>query len=136
MKKKVIYLIEKTVGSYEDRFQTIEGATRRKDRAEKYIEHMNQVYSSLSEISDYWDKYWDPKMSEVWKSLEKEGDYTELIETEDEFLEFLKSYFPEDVERFGEEKLKVAFDSYERGLLFQTPYYSLSETFFLDGEDY
>lgn len=136
MEKKVIYLIEKTVGSYEDRFQTIEGATRRKDRAEKYIEHMNQVYSSLSEISDYWDKYWDPKMYEVWKSLGNEdSDYTELIDTESKFLEFLKFYFPEDVERFGEEKLKVAFDSYERGELNEIPFYSLEETYFLDGED-
>ena len=133
--KKVIYLIEKTVGSYEDRFETIEGATRNRDRAEKYIEHMNQVYSGLSEISDHWDRDLDPKLYEIWEESGKEGDYTELIDTVELFLDFLRLYFPEDIEKFGEEKLKVAFDSYERGLLSETPYYSLGETYFLDGED-
>lgn len=136
MGKKIIYLIEKTVGSYEDRYVSIEGATRNKERAEKYIDHMNQVYSGLSEIEDVWDRYWDPKLVEVWESLEKEeGDYTELIDTVDMFLEFLKIHFPEDVEKFGEERLKVAFDSYERGELSEIPFYSLAETYFLDGED-
>ena len=133
--KKVIYLIEKTIGSYEDRFETIEGATRNRDRAEKYIEHMNQVYSSLSEISDHWDREWDPKLYKIWEESGKEGDYTELIDTVELFLDFLRLYFPEDIEKFGEERLKVAFDSYERGLLSETPYYSLGETYFLDGED-
>lgn len=136
MSKKIIYLIEKTVGSYDDRFVSIEGATRCKDRAEKYIEHMNQVYSGLSEIEDIWDRYWDPKLVEVWKSLGKdEGDYDDLIDTVDMFLDFLRTYFPEDVEKFGEERLKVAFDSYERGELSEIPFYSLTETYFLDGED-
>ena len=135
MGKKIIYLIERTEGSYSDRFETIVGATRNKERAEKYIEHMNQVYSSLSEIADYWDKYWDPKMYEIWKESGNEGDYTDLIDNVDMFLDFLRAYFPEDIDKFGEEKLKVAFDSYERGLLSETPYYSLGETYFLDGED-
>lgn len=136
MSKKIIYLIEKTVGSYEDRYVSIEGATRCKDRAEKYIDHMNQVYSGLSEIEDVWDRYWDPKLVDIWESMGKtDGDYTELIDTVDMFLDFLKEYFPEDVKKFGEEKLKVAFDSYERGELSDIPFYSLAETFFLDGED-
>ena len=138
MSKESIYLIERTIGSYNDRYVEIVGATRRKDRAEKYIDHMNQVYSGLSEINDYWDKYWDPKMYEVWKSNnseDKDGDYTEIIDTVDMFLNFLRMYFPEDIEKFGEEKLKVAFDSYERGELNEIPFYSLSETKFLDGED-
>ena len=89
MRKKTIYLIEKTVGSYEDRYVSIEGATRNKERAEKYIDHMNQVYSSLSEIDDFWARYWDPKLFEIWESLGKEGDHNDLIDTVDMFLDFL-----------------------------------------------
>ena len=46
---------------------------------------------------------------------------------EDNFIEYLKTYFPDDFKKFGEDKLRFAFDLEERGQLDERAWYDIEE---------
>ena len=108
MENKIIYLVERTTGNYSDRFIEIVKAFDTSEKAAEYIEARNIEFFRIYEISEAWNKRWDPEISCKELSLDNFED----------FFEFLMSYFPDDVENYGEEKLKQAFELYERGILY------------------
>lgn len=116
MNKKIIYLVEKTTGSYEDRFTEIVKASFDREKIKKYISDKETEYKDIYEISKIWEKEWT-----------KDESHKESFEEEESFIEYLKEKFPLDVERFGIEKLRQAYDLYERGILDDCPFYTTVE---------
>ena len=108
MENKIIYLVERTTGNYSDRFIEIVKAFDTSEKAAKYIKARDIEFFRIYEISEAWNKRWDLEISCKELSLDNFED----------FFEFLMSYFPDDVEEYGEEKLKQAFELYERGILY------------------
>ena len=108
MENKIIYLVERTTGNYSDRFIEIVKAFDTSEKAAEYIKARDIEFFRIYEISDAWNKRWDPEISCKELSLDNFED----------FFEFLMSYFPDDVEDYGEEKLKQAFELYKRGILY------------------
>jgi len=134
-----IFLVEQTIGQYEDRYITIEKAFFDKTKAEEYIEKKNSQYEGLQLISEHWERFWDCKIYEVLidRSIEIPEDkewetYYSAIHDQDRFIKFIKEYFPEDYEKFGEEKIRFAHDLYERGQLNELPFYSIEVTELVD----
>lgn len=114
MNEKIIYLVKKTTGSYEDRFTEIVKASFDREKIKKYISDKETEYKDIYEISRLWKEKW-AKSNET------------LLDEEETFIEHLKENFPLDVERFGIEKLKQAYDLYERGVLNDCPFYTIEE---------
>lgn len=108
MENKIIYLVERTTGNYSDRFIEIVKAFGTSEKAAEYIKARDIEFFRIYEISEAWNKRWDPEISCKELSLDNFED----------FFEFLMSYFPDDVEDYGEEKLKQAFELYKRGILY------------------
>lgn len=138
---KTIYLISKTVGEYEDRFTEIVKAKTSRESAEEFIEDQIKKYDVISEISESWNKWtnglWkliDPEKIQKTENGEKFVDddiWEDILEKymgkEDNFIEYLKTYFPDDFEKFGEDKLRFAFDLEERGQLDERAWYDIEE---------
>lgn len=108
MTGKTIYLVERITGNYSDRLVEIVKAFDTSEKAVEYIEAKDIEFFNIYEISEAWNKRWDPEISCKELSLDNFED----------FFEFLVLYFPDDVEVFGKEKLKQAFELYERGILY------------------
>ena len=134
-----IYLIEQTIGQYEDRYITVVKAFKDEKMAEDYVKEMNSKYEGISEISDYWDREWNSKVYSLFVKTEPGLSIDEamidcdrIIQDIDAFLEFIKEHFPEDYKKFGEEKIRFAHDLYERGQLNEIPFYSIQVTDLVD----
>ncbi len=110
-----IYLVEKTTGNYDDRFVEIVKAVKDRNKAEEYVKAKEVEYEGIYEISKLWDKEWDPIITELEINFK----------TADDLIEFLKSQFPQCLVEFGVEKIKQAFDLYERGILYEYPNYCI-----------
>ena len=138
---KTIYLITKTVGEYEDRFTEIIKAKITKESAEKFVSDQIEKYDSISEINESWNNWvkglWklvDPEKIQKTESGEdfvEDDVWEDTIEIymgkEDNFIEYLKTYFPDDFKKFGEDKLRFAFDLEERGQLDERAWYDIEE---------
>lgn len=127
---KTIYLVEKTTGDYEDRFTEVIVAKTTRESAEQFIKEQEKLYELIEEI----DKSWSKWHQYLWEFVEDVSNPTLFDEVEDKFMgkednfiEYIKTYFPEDFKTFGESRLRFAFDLEERGLLRESFYYTIQE---------
>lgn len=124
-----IFLVEKTFGDYEDKYVEVDKAFKDKKSAEDYIELQNKKYEGIYEIAKDWSNCWDNKIEEIELGLD-EGN--QIVDTSDKFIDFIKFYFPEDYSKYGEVKIRFAYELYERGQLYDLPFFSLSTTMLVD----
>lgn len=144
--EKKIWVVEKTTGEYEDRFTEILIAKTTRESAEAFMNDQIKKYEGIHQISEFWDSWeeyvWnlipdcDKSVDEKGESY-VEGDVLEeakekYLGDSESFISYIKKYFPNDFERFGEERLKFAFDLEERGLLDENTWYNITEVILED----